>query len=169
MDVTSTSTPPIHDRSAPVSPAGVHSALRVPADLQVVAFVRCAFACVLARENWPAEGAGRVLLASTEALANAIEHGSPKAGRVEVRLSVTEERAALSVVDEGRPGVPVPVYPETPPPISNPRGRGLIIIRGLADDFELTPEGDGTRLEVGFLRSVAEEADARVNANLQAA
>ena len=152
-----------------MSPAGVHSALQVPADLQVVAFVRCAFACLLAREGWPAEGAGRVLLASTEALANAIEHGSPDGGRVEVELSVSSERTALRVVDEGRPGVPVPVYPATPPPISSPRGRGLIIIRGLADDFELVPEGDGTRLEVGFLRSVAEEAEARVNGSLQAA
>jgi anti-sigma regulatory factor (Ser/Thr protein kinase) len=152
-----------------MSPAGVHSALQVPADLQVVAFVRCAFACVLAREGWPAEGAGRVLLASTEALANAIEHGSPEGGRVAVQLSVTEERTGLSVVDEGRPGVPVPVYPATPPPVSNPRGRGLIIIRGLADDFELVPEGDGTRLEVGFLRSAAEAAEARVNGDLQAA
>jgi hypothetical protein len=63
----------------------------------------------------------------------------------------------------------VPVYPATPPPVSNPRGRGLIIIRGLADDFALTADGDGTRLEVGFLRSMAEEAEARVNGNLQAA
>jgi serine/threonine-protein kinase RsbW len=152
-----------------MSPAGVHSALRVPADLQVVAFVRCAFASVLAREGWPAEGAGRVLLASTEALANAIEHGSPQGGRVEVQLSVTTERTGLRVVDEGRPGVPVPVYPAAPPPVTSPRGRGLIIIRRLADDFELAPDGEGTRLEVGFLRSVAEEADARVNGDLKAA
>lgn len=152
-----------------MSPAGVHSALRVPADMQVVAFVRCAFACLLDREGWPAEGAGRVLLASTEAVANAIEHGSPEGGRVEVELSVTAERTSLRVVDEGRPGVPVPVYPDTPPPITSPRGRGLIIIRRLADDFELAPEGDGTRLEIGFLRSVAEDAEAQLNAGLQAA
>ena len=152
-----------------MSPAGVHSALRIPADFRVVAFVRCAFACALAREGWPAEGAGRVLLASTEALANAIEHGSPEGGRVEVELSITSERTGLRVVDEGRPGVPVPVYPATPPPVTSPRGRGLIIIRNLADDFELAACGEGTRLEVGFLRSVAEEAEARVNADLQAA
>jgi anti-sigma regulatory factor (Ser/Thr protein kinase) len=152
-----------------MSAVGVRSALRVPADLQVVAFMRCAFASVLAREGWPPEGAGRVLLASTEALANAIEHGSPEGGRVELELSVTTDRVGLRVVDEGRPGVPVPVYPADPPPVTSPRGRGLIIIRGLADDFELTADGDGTRLEVGFLRSVAEEAEARVNGELRAA
>jgi anti-sigma regulatory factor (Ser/Thr protein kinase) len=152
-----------------MSPAGVHSALRVPADFQVVAFVRCAFACLLAREGWPAEGAGRVLLASTEGLANAIEHGSPEGGRIDIELSVTLERTGLRVVDEGRAGVPVPVYPATPPPVTSPRGRGLIIIRRLADDFELTADGDGTRLEVGFLRSVAEEAEARVSGDLRAA
>ena len=101
--------------TAPVSraviamiPLGVHSALRVPADLTVVGFVRCAIACVLDREEWPAEGAGRVLLASNEALTNAIEHGSPAGGLVEVGLSVTPERADIRVVNEGRPGVPRP-------------------------------------------------------------
>ena len=67
-----------------MSPLGLHSALRVPADLTAVAFVRSAIACVLEREEWPAESAGRVLLASNEALTNAIEHGSPSGAAVEV-------------------------------------------------------------------------------------
>jgi anti-sigma regulatory factor (Ser/Thr protein kinase) len=73
------------------------------------------------------------------------------------------------VVDEGRPGVPVPVCPDAPPPPTHTRGRGLIIIRRLADDFQLGPAGAGTRLEIGFLRSAAEEAEAQVSGDLQAA
>jgi anti-sigma regulatory factor (Ser/Thr protein kinase) len=141
----------------PMSPHGVHSALQVPADLQVVGFVRCALACVLEREGWPADGAGRVLLASTEALTNAIEHGSPHDGRVDVALTVGPERAQVRVVDEGLPGVPVPVCPSDPPPSTSTRGRGLLIISRLADDFDLRPAGEGTEVSVGFWRRAAGE------------
>jgi anti-sigma regulatory factor (Ser/Thr protein kinase) len=132
--------------------SGVHSCLRVPADLAVVTFVRSALACVLAREEWPADGAGRVLLASTEAVTNAIEHGSPFGGAVEVDLTVTAERAEVRVVDQGRPGMPRPVLPADAPPPTSPRGRGLIIISRLADDFSLRPSGVGTEVAAGFLR-----------------
>jgi len=138
-----------------MNPHGVHSALQVPADLQFVGFVRCALACVLDREGWPADGAGRVLLASTEALTNAIEHGSPDHGRVDVALTVGPERAEVRVVDEGLPGVPVPVCPATPPPVTSTRGRGLLIISRLADDFDLRSAGEGTEVSVGFWRHAA--------------
>lgn len=146
-----------------MNPDGVQTEIRVPADLRVVGFVRCTVACLLHRESWPAEGASRLLLASTEALTNAIEHGSPRGGVVDVGLTVTTERVDLCVVDEGRPGVQVPVCPDEPPPPTSPRGRGLIIIRRLADDFELAPQGDGTRIAAGFLRTAAEEAEAEVS------
>jgi serine/threonine-protein kinase RsbW len=137
-------------------PLGVHSALRVPADLQVVPFVRCAIACVLDREDWPAESAGRVLLASNEALTNAIEHGSPAGGRVEVGLSVTHERADIRIVDEGVPGAALPRLPAGPPPVTAERGRGLIIMSRIADDFDVAPAGGGTEVHVGFWRCPAE-------------
>jgi anti-sigma regulatory factor (Ser/Thr protein kinase) len=138
-----------------MTPPGVQSALRVPADLQVVGFVRSAFACVLAREDWPAESAGRVLLASTEALVNAIEHGSRAGASVEVALAVAADEAELRVVDEGVPGVPTPVCPTAPPPVTATRGRGLIIISRLADDFELRPAGTGTEASIRFRRNRA--------------
>ena len=136
--------------------SGVHSCIRVPADIAVVSFVRSALACVLEREDWPSEGAGRVLLASSEAVTNAIEHGSPAGGAVEVELSVTDERADIRVLDQGRPGGPRAVVPRDPPPPSSPRGRGLIIISRLADDFELRSRGAGTEVSAGFLRHATE-------------
>jgi serine/threonine-protein kinase RsbW len=148
---------------------GVQSALRVPADLQVVGFVRCALASLLEREEWPADGAGRVLLASTEALVNAIEHGSPAGGSVQVALAVTADEAQLRVVDEGVPGVPVPVCPSTPPPPTATRGRGLLIISRLADDFELRPSGAGTEASIRFLRERADVALTPVMAGARAA
>lgn len=131
---------------------GVHSCLRVPADLAVVSFVRSALACVLTREEWPSDGAGRVLLASTEALTNAIEHGSREGSAVEVELSVTRERADIRVLDQGRPGGTLPVVPDNPPPATSLRGRGLIIISRLSDELELRSRGQGTQITVGFLR-----------------
>ena len=137
--------------------SGVHSCIRVPADIAVVSFVRSAFACVLEREEWPSDGAGRVLLASSEAVTNAIEHGSPAGGAVEVELSVTLDRADIRVLDQGRPGGPrPPVFPLDPPPTSSPRGRGLIIISRLADDFDMRACDGGTEVTAGFLRYPAE-------------
>jgi serine/threonine-protein kinase RsbW len=143
-----------------MTPFAVHSALRVPADLQAVAFVRSAIACVLDREDWPAESAGRVLLASNEALTNAIEHGSPDGGLVEVALVVTYERADIRIVDEGVPGVAVPRCPSEPPPTTAERGRGLLIISRLADDFDMAAAGGGTQVHVGFWRDTRDEAEA---------
>ncbi|MGE0026660.1 MAG: ATP-binding protein [Thermoleophilia bacterium] len=138
---------------------GVHSCLRVPADLAVVTFVRSALAAVLAREEWPADGAARMLLASTEAVTNAIEHGSPMGGAVEVELTVTTERAQVRVLDQGRPGAPCPVIPEVAPPSTHTRGRGLLIISRLADDVDLRSAGLGTQISAGFLRATAVAAE----------
>jgi anti-sigma regulatory factor (Ser/Thr protein kinase) len=121
----------------------------------VVGFVRSAFACVLEREAWPAEGSGRVLLAASEAVTNAIEHGSPAGGRVHVEIAVAPQRVAVRVVDEGRPGVPVPRWPAAPPPPTSLRGRGLVIIRRLADDADLAAAGGGTEVRLGFHRAAA--------------
>ena len=143
-----------------MTPFALHSALRVPAYLQAVAFVRSAIACLLEREDGPAESAGRVMLASNEALTNAIEHGSPDGGLVEVELVVTYERADIRIVDEGVPGAAIPRLPSDPPPITAERGRGLIIISRLADDFEMAAAGGGTEVQVRFWRDARNEAEA---------
>lgn len=132
----------------------VHTSLRVPADLTVVSFVRSALACTLTRVDWPAGGSARVLLASTEALTNAIEHGSMPGDTVRVDLSIVADRADVVVVDQGRPGLEIPEVPREAPPSTATRGRGLLIISRLADEFALRPSGDGTEVSVGFSRAV---------------
>ena len=134
---------------------GVHSSLRLPADLAVLGFVRSAIACLLTREEWPPEAACLVLLASNEVLTNAIEHGSPVGAAVEVELTVTEDRADLRVVDQGLPGRALPCVPDEPPPPWSERGRGLLIISRLADELTVRPQGRGTEVNVGFLRPTA--------------
>lgn len=157
----------LHDRTDHGEPhhpvtSDVHSRLRVPADLAVVSFVRSAMACMLTRGDWPAGGSARVLLASTEALTNAIEHGSPPGASVQVDLSITQERADVMVVDEGRPDAALPRVPDVPPPPTATRGRGLIIISRLADDFDLRPRGEGTQVCVGFVRAAGHDDPTRL-------
>lgn len=128
------------------------SAFRIPASLSSLAFVRGAVALVIDREFWNGDSAGRMLLAASEAVSNAIEHGSPAdGGEIEVRIAITDTGATLVVTDQGRPGVAsaIDVNAPTPEP-SSTRGRGIVIMRNLADDLRVEPAGDGMRVTMDF-------------------
>ncbi len=79
---------------------------RVPADLDALAGVRDRLAAALAAERWSDDAAIRVMTASTEALANALEHGSGPGARVEMAFRVTRRAASVRVTDAGRLGRP---------------------------------------------------------------
>lgn len=147
--------------SGPMSNDALVSAFRVPASLSSLAFVRGAVALVIDREFWNGDSAGRMLLAASEAVSNAIEHGSPAdgGGEVEVRIAITQAGATLVVTDQGRPGERsfIDVLAPTPEPTST-RGRGIVIMRNLADDLRVEPAGGGMRVTMDF-------RIARANAN----
>jgi anti-sigma regulatory factor (Ser/Thr protein kinase) len=146
-------------REERVSADGVVSAVRVPAELRSLAFVRCALAALLERASWPVGDAGRILLASGEAVINAVEHGSRANGLVEVEMVVVGSEARIAVRDEGVPGVPLPRMPEgPPPPSSSPRGRGLIIMRSSADTVAIRRRGEGTEVALLFARDTTARA-----------
>lgn len=131
---------------------GVSTALRIPADHAAVPFVRCTIAAMLSREGWDAESAGRILLASSEAISNAIDHGSPDGGAVMVEFSICEARTDLWVRDEGRPGVPAPRVPHAAPSPASPDGRGLLIMMRLSEQLEVRAVDGGTEVHAGFTR-----------------
>lgn len=131
-------------------PLGVSTALRIPAAHAAVPFVRFTIVALLVREGWGGEPTCRVLLAASEALSNAIEHGSVPGAEVQVHLSADGARAELVVRDQGRPGGPQPVLPDGPPPATSPHGRGLYIMGRLSDRLELRPAGTGTEVVAGF-------------------
>lgn len=139
---------------------GVVSAFHVPANLESLAFVRSATACILQRGGWPSADAGRILLACGEAVNNAIEHGSPAGGHVRVELVVTMRCARVRVVDDGV-GAPPPVCPQAPPPVTSARGRGLLIMRTLADDLAIRRSGTGTAVSLRFERAPSSASAAR--------
>lgn len=129
------------------------SALRVPARLTSLAFVRSAIAYMLDRDSRSSEETGRLLLAAGEAVTNAIEHGSTRWGMVDVEVTLQPAIARLVVTDQGDPTRPPHIDLAAPaPPAGSLRGRGLLIMRELSDEIRVEPVGEGTRLTMVFSR-----------------
>lgn len=89
---------------------------------------------------------GNILIAVTEAVNNAIQHGNQNDPQRSFKVSyeVTEDMKRLSfrVRDEGEgfdyENVPDPTAPEN---LEKPYGRGIFLMRNLADEVEFYEEG----------------------------
>jgi serine/threonine-protein kinase RsbW len=82
----------------------------------------------------------RLTLAANEAVANAIEHGSPSAeGTVIVRVCSDHEGVRFEVRDGGTFSAAVPADEGLAQ-----RGRGIPLMAALADEVDLKPGADGT-------------------------
>ena len=124
----------------------------VPADLAALGAVRSHLAEALACARWSADASSRVLIASTEALANALEHGSAPGGAVDVTFTVTDETAWVRVLDAGCPGCSAPLDDPAAPAVTSTGGRGRLMMRALADQMRVSPRGHGTEVELAFGR-----------------
>ena len=94
----------------------------------------------LALERHQAED---VMLAAYEAMANTVEHAyRGGSGDVEVRGAVADGRLTVTVTDWGR----WKSFDASDPA----RGRGLILVRGLAEDSELLHRDDGTTVQMAW-------------------
>jgi anti-sigma regulatory factor (Ser/Thr protein kinase) len=149
---------PLEVPAAPEPVPAVSARLRFPADPGWLADARDAVRRALRRERWDAQPVERVVLAVSEALMNAIEHGSVPGGWVEVGIAATAGRAEIRVTDRGRPGAPPLVGVPAPPPPSSARGRGLAIANALADALEIRGAGHGTEVRLDFTAPVPLEA-----------
>jgi serine/threonine-protein kinase RsbW len=128
------------------------ASLALPASLDSLRIARHALQRALRDVGWEPEAASPVVLAAAEAVANAIVHGSTPQSSVQVGLEVTPDHARVRVVDEGRGGPP-PVCPVAPPPAESTHGRGLLIMRAVADRCSVRAEGDGTEVVLEFRRA----------------
>jgi len=112
---------------------------------------RVAFAKFVEPLPLGADAADGILLAVGEALANAVEHGSPRgqADRVTLLAQWRRGRLEVAVQDEG-PGFDPAAVPEPPtvPTAHSQRGRGLFLMRQFAAavDFEFSHGGTTVRL-----------------------
>jgi anti-sigma regulatory factor (Ser/Thr protein kinase) len=94
----------------------------------------------------------RVLIAATEAMANAVEHGSSPGAGIEVAVQVTARAARVRVLDAGRPGSRPPLGEPEAPPVTSPRGRGRLMMRALAEEMRVRRRGCGTEVLLVFDR-----------------
>jgi serine/threonine-protein kinase RsbW len=84
-----------------------------------------------------------LMLATTEAVANAVEHGAPCDPRgIELRMDVEDGRLEVEVADCG--GC-FPEVPRTKKP-GGRGGRGLPIIAAIVDHLEVVPDSGTTRV-----------------------
>lgn len=87
---------------------------------------------------------GNVLIAVTEAVNNAIQHGNKENEALTINVSVSdnEKNVRFSIKDEGQgfdfDNLPDPTAPEN---ILKENGRGIFLMRNLADKVEFTHEG----------------------------
>jgi len=94
---------------------------------------------------------GKMLIATVEAVNNSIIHGNQEdeTKKVIVQLVVKEDVVSIFIEDEG-PGfnfynVPDPTTPEN---IENIHGRGVYLMKHLADDVIF--HGNGNKVEIRF-------------------
>jgi serine/threonine-protein kinase RsbW len=94
---------------------------------------------------------GKILIATVEAVNNAIVHGNnqDEAKNVKVDFQITERDISIFIEDEGTGfnfyNVPDPTTPEN---IENIHGRGVYLMKHLADDVIF--HGNGNRVEIKF-------------------
>lgn len=113
---------------------------------------------------------GNILIALTEAVNNAIHHGNKSNPTKEVFVNFEAEGSVLSffVEDEG-PGfdfnnLPDPTDPQN---IEKPHGRGVFLMRNLADEIEFIDDGARVKmsfnLENALLKEVQEDKEREKN------
>lgn len=96
---------------------------------------------------------GNVLIAVTEAVNNAIEHGNGKVVTTEVKVAVGDNPSefCFNVKDQGRgfdfDHLPDPTAPEN---ILKENGRGIFLMKNLAD--EVVYEDAGTSVNIYFTK-----------------
>lgn len=103
--------------------------------------------------NIPEDHYGNILVALTEAVNNAIHHGN-KADpekQIEICFKTKKNEISFFIKDEGKgfdfSSLPDPTNPEN---IEKPHGRGVFLMRNLADKVEFEESGSKVVLTFGI-------------------
>ena len=117
--------------------------LALQSDGAFIGAVRDAVGSLLSAAGAPDEAVSDVRVILGEACANALTHAQVADYRVEVRA--TDHGCVLRVSDQGR-GLPDGPAPDPDP--FDERGRGLLLIRALADEADIDGTPGGTVVRV---------------------
>lgn len=118
--------------------------LIIPSDFEAVSHVESLVDKVCNNLGVNEDFYGNVLIAVTEAVNNAIEHGNKKESLMEVNVFVSDNpiEFCFSVKDQGRgfdfENLPDPTAPEN---ILKENGRGIYLMKNLADEVEFEDSG----------------------------
>lgn len=127
--------------------------LSIPSDFEAVSQVEMLVDRVCNQLGVNEDFYGNVLIAVTEAVNNAIEHGNGKAVTTEVKVAVGDNPSefCFNVKDQGRgfdfDHLPDPTAPEN---ILKENGRGIFLMKNLAD--EVVYEDAGTSVNIYFTK-----------------
>lgn len=118
--------------------------LRLPCTASTVGRMRAAVRQLGVDAGLAEEKVEDLQLAVSEAVTNAIQHGGRAKGEVLVEAQVAGREVRVSVSDQGggmRPRADSPGL-----------GLGLPIMAAVSDHFEVVSDGDGTRVNMVFVR-----------------
>jgi len=127
--------------------------LSIPSDFEAVSQVEMLVDRVCNQLGVNEDFYGNVLIAVTEAVNNAIEHGNGKVVTTEVKVVVGDNPSefCFNVKDQGRgfdfDHLPDPTAPEN---ILKENGRGIFLMKNLAD--EVVYEDAGTSVNIYFTK-----------------
>lgn len=118
--------------------------IAIPSRIENIAIVEKAIDEICAKHNITEEHYGNVLIAITEGVNNAINHGNKQddSKEVVIEFAVEGKKLVCKITDQG-PGfdfenVPDPTSPEN---IEKPNGRGVFLMRHLSDDLSFEDNG----------------------------
>ena len=124
---------------ARLEPVRDRLSLTIPADPERLGAVRRNLGRWLSGHQVPKEDADDVILASSEACANSIEHAyGPGEGSVDIDAEVHDGEVTIVVRDKGRWRAPS----------NGDRGRGLMFIEACTDSYTLTRGDAGTEVRM---------------------
>ena len=118
--------------------------IKIPSKIESLREIEKLIDDIAAEYKLTSEVYGNVLIASLEAVNNAIMHGNKQDNAKEVDVAFTLEKSKLKVLvkDEG-PGfdftnIPDPTSPEN---LENINGRGIFLMQKLSDNISFYEEG----------------------------
>ena len=101
----------------------------------------------------PEELYGNVIVAVTEAVLNAVNHGSKgdASKKVNCNIEVTQEKVVVVSIKDSGAGFDVDALPDPTDPknLEKGNGRGIYIMKNLSDEIEF--EEGGSKVTMGFL------------------
>lgn len=122
---------------------------RIPGNTRYVSMVRCGIRSIAHNVNLSDEATSDIELSVSEAIANAIEHGSPEKSDnvVVVTCRVDADKLIIDVRDEG-PGFELVPDSRSDPDALREHGRGLHLICELMDSVQYSRMRKGSKLRM---------------------